>query len=120
MCGGGGGQCGSHESDIPEDGSHWAGYAFESGPVPDDAAGVFVLAASANGRLQALQVGEGLNLAAAIALVPAEAAARAEKIFWMRQGNPRLRSHIERILEERYLQPQMPPSKTPQLWEISR
>jgi hypothetical protein len=61
-----------------------------------------------------LLVGEALNLSAAIALVPAETASRADRLFWMRQGNPRLRSHIERILTERYLQPQ-----APQLWKVS-
>lgn len=116
MCGGGGGQCGSHQEDsIPEDGKHWAGYAFESGPLPDDEAGVFVLARTEAGKLKAVEIGEGLNLAAAVALVPADAAAQADRLFWMRQGNPRLRSHIGRILAERYLQPAQP-----QLWEIAR
>lgn len=115
MCGGnGGGSCGSSEDSVAEDGRHWAGYAFETGPLPDEA-GVFVLARGESGRLKAVQIGEGLNLAAAVALVPADTAARAEQVFWMRQGNPRLRSHIERILTERYIE-----VAPPQLWNIGQ
>jgi|GEM_PF-2337045 len=121
MCGGGGGgQCGSFEDSIPEDGSHWAGYAFESGPVPDDAAGVYLLAEQVDGRFQALQVGEGLNLAASLALVSAEVTARADKLFWMRQANPRLRAHIEMILVERYMKPGQTRPEKRQLWSISQ
>ncbi|HVI51471.1 MAG TPA: hypothetical protein VM661_09700 [Candidatus Sulfotelmatobacter sp.] len=121
MCGGSGsGQCESFEDSIPQDGRHWAGYAFEDGVVPDDAAGVYVLAEAADGRMQALQIAEALNLAAAVALIPADLTARSGKLFWMRQDNPRLRSHIEKILVERYMAAPEPRMDGRQLWNIGQ
>lgn len=122
MCGGGGGggQCGSFEDSIPQDGRHWAGYAFEEGAVPDDVAGVYVLAEDVGGVLRAVDIAEALDIAAALELIPADVRTRAGRLFWMRQGNPRLRSHIEKILQERYMAAPATRSEGRQLWSISR
>jgi len=98
MCGGNG-SCGSGDSFIPAEGTSWAGYAFQTGPVPEDVSGVYVFARRKGERLEAVEIGEAVDIRIAAELVEVEA----DCLFWMEQGNPRLRSHVEKILVDRYM-----------------
>lgn len=108
MCGGNGsgngnGDCGDRSSSIPVEATQWAGYNFQTGPVPDDVAGVYVYGrVTGENRVEALLVGEAVDIRAALALVDPAISGRADRVYWMSQGNPRLRAHIERILLDRY------------------
>ena len=84
----------------------WAGFSFQSGPMRQSVAGVYVYGRRDGERVLAVHVGEADDIARAIA-AHAEAGspeiAESDCFYWMPQPNARLRVHVAKVITEQYL-----------------
>ena len=83
----------------------WAGFSFETGPMRQSVAGVYVYGRRDGERVYAVHVGEAEDIAQAIAAHAEDddpAMAGSDCFYWMSQPNARLRTHIVRTIVERY------------------
>ena len=84
----------------------WAGFSFQTGPLRQPVAGVYVYGRRDGERVYAVHVGEADDIARVIA---ADAEAGAPEIagsdcfYWMSQPDSRLRSHVAQIVTKQYL-----------------
>ena len=99
--------CGAKADFIAAAESHaqWAGFAFETGPLLQSVAGVYVYGRRDGERVRAVHVGEAddITLAmAALAEADAPQIAGSDCFYWLSQPDARLRAHIVRVIAERY------------------
>ncbi len=97
--------CGAKADFIAEAEPKWAGFAFETGAMLQSVPGVYVYGRRDGERVHAVYVGEADDMAQAIAAHAEDgdpAVAGADRFYWMRQADTRLRTHIVRIIIERY------------------
>ncbi len=83
----------------------WAGIGFQTGRIGEPMAGVYIFGRLDGERVYAVHVGEAEDILQALAAHAEDggpAGGEADRFYWLRQDDARLRTDIVRLLVRRY------------------
>ncbi len=89
----------------------WAGFAFNTGPMPGSVSGVYLYGRRDGERVYAVHIGETADIGRAVARLAESVGPRldgADRFYWMAETDPGLRRQIVAALVARYRPAKLP------------